>query len=1580
MAIQAGQAYIQVVPSLRGWQADVRKQLQRELSGVKGKVPIEPDLDGVKAEAQRKGNEAGGEFAQQFRRRVEAALKALPDAKIDADSTPAQREIAKIRRELETLSEKTVGIDLDAGEANAQIHRLKARLDQLAAESPTVDVEVDTAAASAHLAAIDRQVSRVDGRRANVEVDVDRDGNAQRASFFLTQQVNGLILAGAGIAPVFVPAFAAAAAGAVGFAASLAGATAGIGALAAAALPALSAVSDAVKATDQAEKAAASSAVNTTRQRVAAAYQAQQAARRVAKAQEDADRAAVEGARRVQDAQRQLADTRRDVAERIVEAQRRVEDSERALVRSHENVRRAQEALTYARREAARVLEDLREQSSDLALSEEAAEIGLLRARERLAEVQRDSRASALDRREAALAVAQAEDRLSDVQRDRRRTQTDLNDAEKRGVAGSRQVIDAQDRVSQAVESLAEARRDNVKAQQDLARAESDGARAIADAERRVADAREEAARRTADAAEAVADALAAQAQQAEMAALQAESGAAASRNLANALGELTPLQRQLYDGFLDLRDAFRQWSEALEPAVLPLFLDGIGLIRKTLPLLTPLVLAAADAFDVLIDRASAALDSPFWQRFFDFLSKTARDSIEAFGLALGDFARGLAGMLMAFGEFSGDINDGLVELADRFGDWGESLADNPGFHRFVDFVRTVWPPLKDTIKAVAEAFAAVAEALAPLGGGPVLTVIRTIAEWVADMDPSTLQAIAVAFGGIALAIKAIGIAMAVASIGPWGLAIIAIAGAVAFAYFKFEGFRDLVHDFIDWVKEEVIPRLEAFGKAIARVFEEEVRPRLEDFWDWFQREMVPVLQDIGDALVEGFRRVGEWLERNWPTIQDFIEGFVKFLKWAWDAVIFPVLSAFYKYLSEDLGPKLQWFWHNIAEPVFKAVAAVVEWAWKYIIGPALGALAWFIENILVPVIVWLWENVGPTWNLIATAIQFAWRYVIQPVFAAIDWFIRNVLWPVISWFWHDVIEPAWEGIQFAIALAWYFIRDKIWNPLIDFIENKLLKKFRDARDTLGRIWEQIKETAASVWDSIVGAIRDAVNLAIRIINKIGDAIETVAGYIGINIEIPDIPEIREARRRVGPPAQTSGGSRGQGPGARAALMAAGGVVPTIDIAQSGPFVTSAPRAIVGEGSSRHPEFVIPTDPKFRGRALDLFAQLGTQLMARGGIAQPKGPGIAGLYDPLAAAVQQIVNRARGAVTISSGWRSYDQQVRLYNLYRQGRGNLAARPGTSKHEAGAAVDFGGSRATYTRLAREAGLVAPVRGEPWHWEHPAQGSGGGGGGFLSGAVSWAVNKISNAAQGLIGLGEKVGGLPKKALEWLRDKAIAWATEKVQDVLFAPFRFATAPIRWAVGLTRGGPQWANRVIGEHLARDKYGWTGMQWSALDQLVMSESGWDHRAQNPNSTAFGIGQFLDSTWRTVGMQKTSDPALQIVAMLRYIAQRYGDPIRAWSFKQRNNWYEQGGVLPPFLGSFDTGLDRVPHDGLAFLHRNEAVLDPADAAMWRAAAEGSMKSGRSFQQTNQFYGITDYDEIARRTGEELAWQVTVGSH
>lgn len=92
--------------------------------------------------------------------------------------------------------------------------------------------------------------------------------------------------------------------------------------------------------------------------------------------------------------------------------------------------------------------------------------------------------------------------------------------------------------------------------------------------------------------------------------------------------------------------------------------------------------------------------------------------------------------------------------------------------------------------------------------------------------------------------------------------------------------------------------------------------------------------------------------------------------------------------------------------------------------------------------------------------------------------------------------------------------------------------------------------------------------------------------------------------------------------------------------------------------------------------------------------------------------------------------------------------------------------------------------------------------------------------------------------------------------------------------------------------NMVASSYGWgSGSEWDALSWIIDHESSWSNTAQNPHSTAYGLFQFLDGTWSSVGGKKTSDPTTQAQLGMKYIKSRYGDPIKAKAFWQAHNWY-----------------------------------------------------------------------------------------
>ena len=76
----------------------------------------------------------------------------------------------------------------------------------------------------------------------------------------------------------------------------------------------------------------------------------------------------------------------------------------------------------------------------------------------------------------------------------------------------------------------------------------------------------------------------------------------------------------------------------------------------------------------------------------------------------------------------------------------------------------------------------------------------------------------------------------------------------------------------------------------------------------------------------------------------------------------------------------------------------------------------------------------------------------------------------------------------------------------------------------------------------------------------------------------------------------------------------------------------------------------------------------------------------------------------------------------------------------------------------------------------------------------------------------------------------------------------------------------------------------WNLSEHRALMKLWGKESAWNMYADNPESTAYGIAQVLNTN------PKTPAP-LQIEKGLSYIVHRYDKPSIAWSHHRKKGWY-----------------------------------------------------------------------------------------
>jgi hypothetical protein len=87
-------------------------------------------------------------------------------------------------------------------------------------------------------------------------------------------------------------------------------------------------------------------------------------------------------------------------------------------------------------------------------------------------------------------------------------------------------------------------------------------------------------------------------------------------------------------------------------------------------------------------------------------------------------------------------------------------------------------------------------------------------------------------------------------------------------------------------------------------------------------------------------------------------------------------------------------------------------------------------------------------------------------------------------------------------------------------------------------------------------------------------------------------------------------------------------------------------------------------------------------------------------------------------------------------------------------------------------------------------------------------------------------------------------------------------------------------------------KFGFSADQFSCLDSIYSSESGWNPHADNPTSSAYGIPQALPgSKMSSAGPDWANNPATQIRWGLGYIKSSYGTPCGALAFREGHGWY-----------------------------------------------------------------------------------------
>lgn len=1574
---------------------------------------LREQIDEVSANPAHIRVETDGTFGQRLRAAVREAEASLPNINIGADTSQAEAEIASLRAQLTALRDVRIGVDMDAATAQAQISAIEARLQALSSQDVDIAVRVDAGAAAAQLAAVQGMVNRLDSDEVRIRVSTSA---ATSALFRLT-----VALASVAVIPA-IPIIAAGI-GAITSAAVAAGA--GLGALVAVAIPAFVGIAGALQAQKAAQDAAATAAIKGGQANGQGASKAGQlagaqqslatahrnAARQIGQAEQsvaDAVRNAAEANRQaaqqvkqaeqgVADAVEQAADRQRDAAQQVKQARQslasaiqqaadqqraaaeRVAAAEQSLADAQRSSRQAQLDLTQARRDAVVELEDLSNRLADAQLSERDAALGVQEAQGRLNAVRASgSKASALQVAQAQLAYDQAVQRLKEQRLDTKRTAAEKKAADKAGVEGSDTVKSAHERVALAQRQVREQTADLAKAQRDAARQQQTNALEIAAAQGKVAESQRSAARAQEDSADAIAaaqgrlaeaqrnsskvqgdgarsvgraqeslaeshvsasDSIAAAQRQIASASQQAAGGvdqaAVAQAKYQAALAKLTPSARDTFDAFVSLKGAFGDWSKSLQPAVMPIFTRALNGIKNSLPGLTPFVEGAVRAITKLQDKVSKGFDSPWWNDFRDDLAGSVEPAIVGLGVSFGRVFKGIGGIVQAFLPHMDSISKTMQRITGRFADWGTSLKGSPAFEHFLEYVKENGPIMARTIGDISNAFFEVAHALSPLSG-PVLEVLGALARGIASIAvnlPWLIQGMYLAYIATKLWTLAVFLFNLVWNANPITLivlAVIALVAAVIYAYKNFGWFRAAVQ--AAW-----------HGIQVAALFA----------WN-------NILKPTFDGIVIAIQWVGRiamWLWRN--AIKPAFDGIVLAAK-ILIAIIVVVLIAPWVIAFQVAGAIGRWLWKVAIGPAFRAIGTAAKWLYEKAIKPAFNGIvtafrfvarigAWLYKSAIKPAFngiatagKWLYNNaIKPATNGIVTAFRFVgkigkWLYntAIKPAFRGIG--------EVGKWLYEKALKPAFNAI--ASRAKWLY--DKGLKPAFD--------RIKSAVKLVGRAFDAARKAIGTAFGKIKSITKAPVNFVIEYVYRKG--IKAIWDRVADFVKLPHMPK--------GPDLLAAGGTVGQGWN------------------QARPMVTNKPTAIVGEGNPRYPEYVIPTDPQYRGRAKALHAAAGTKLMAKGGVLGPLdgawdwtkdtvsdvvGKGVdwakAGadlLTNPSkiwTKLVKPVVGKISKGVGVAGKFGSAVGKVPLKmisglkdkivsavsSMFAGGGGGgewakpVNAKYGTRFGKKGSmwssgyhtGLDFPAPTGTTIRAVNDGTVNQVASGGPYG-KHVQISHGGGLSSFYAHMSSMVakMHKHINRGKpvGKVGSTGNTTG-PHLHLEARRNG-------KAVD----PMPFLTGGGGGNAQATGAAQQYAKSILG------RYGWGPSQFGPLKQLWQHESNWRYDALNRSSGALGIPQALPgSKMRSAGADYRTNAKTQIRWGLGYIKGRpdYGSPARAWSKWQSRSphWYDDGGYLQPGLNLAYNGTGRP-----------EPVFTSTQAnALTRIAASPSAGGGGQFE-------------------------------
>lgn len=944
-------------------------------------------------------------------------------------------------------------------------------------------------------------------------------------------------------------------------------------------------------------------------------------------------------------------------------------------------------------------------------------------------------------------------------------------------------------------------------------------------------------------------------------------------------IDSLPPSLRQAAVAFQGLQQEIKKIQDANSGQIGQLLAAGFTMATNAMRSLEPVIAATAKAFTGAFEQINTFFKSNVWTGFTAFLSANMGPIVSKLTTALLALVSGVISLFEAFYTLIGSqILDMIVSGLQQFAEWARTIGENRAFQEWCAEMAQALPDVLKFLGSLLTLIVNLVIALTPVGD-MILNVLTVLVSMLNQLPPDLLGPIAVGIGAIVLAITGFG--------GPVLLAVVAIAGLAM-------GLKDLYNNsagfknFIDGMVTSVTNFFTPMWQHLVDLWNKYVIPAWQNLMAYFassdfQNFITTVANIFRDWLLPALKAIADVIVQTViPNVIKLVQALAPFVEGAFVVAFGAVVVAIDAIsvaldivggLAGVFADIITGKWANIPDD-FNKIGDAVRGTIDDIFGPGTSDKinAWWDG---------LWGPTGTIHQTIQGWLDNTGAYFKQ------RW---NKLWDdAVQWFeqrWTDISNWAtsiWTTISNYFTERWADFKqhwEDLWNNTLQFFQN---------------IWNNISTWAQNIWNTIANYFAGRWAQFTADWNNFWTTIGTFFQNIWANI----VSFAQSAWANI---VSFFAGAWANFVGSWNTFISTvstawnnfwGGVAKIASDVWNNVVsgVKTGINSVIGiindmiNGVDKYvlTPLGIPNIPDIPTLAVGGVLEVNdVRMMASGGSI---GAG--------------FITQGPTAI-VGEGNQQYPEYV------------IPTDPLYRKNAMALLQDMA------PKLMAGGGTVPPAPNPP---VIPSRFSGQAaqptsGGLDVAGYLNAALGALGNLGDTVI---SKIGiGLAKSIGAALTQKVAA---------------AVAAAAAAAIGGGLGGiaADMGSNVSTVQAAAAAYGWgSGPEWTALASVIMRESGFRNTAQNPTSTAYGMFQFLDSTWASYGVAKTSDPGGQATAGLRYIASRYGDPIGALAHENAYGWYDSGGMLQPGLNL------AINHSG-----KPERVLDAGQTQKFEQVMAGS---------------------------------------